>query len=55
MTECPWCKEPMSEHPALSRLSTADERIYVCSECGIIEALMQFDNGGVPYDWRGEA
>lgn len=55
MTECPWCKEGMPEHPALSRLSTDEERIYVCSECGIIEALMQFDNGGVPYDWRKEA
>lgn len=54
-SNCPWCKCTMPEHPALSRLSTEKDRIYVCSECGVLEAVLQYDRGGQAYDWRKEA
>lgn len=52
---CPRCKGAMDpRRPALSRLTrtTTDERIYVCSDCGVDEAILQFHNGGIPVDWR---
>lgn len=43
--------------PALSRLTRGDvperDRIYVCSDCGVLEALEQHNRGGIPHDWRG--
>lgn len=52
---CPRCKCAMDpRRPALSRLTrtTTEERIYVCSDCGVDEAILQFHNNGVPVDWR---
>lgn len=52
---CPRCKYAMDpRRPALSRLTRGDvaERIYVCSDCGAEEAILQFHNNGIPVDWR---
>jgi hypothetical protein len=52
---CPRCKCAMDpRRPALSRLTrtATEERIYVCSDCGVDEAILQFHNGGIPVDWR---
>lgn len=49
---CPRCHFPIEVYPALSRLSTPTESIYVCSTCGVDEAIQQFNNNGVAVDWR---
>lgn len=52
---CPRCRNAMDpRRPALSRLTRIDdtERIYVCSDCGVDEAILQFNNKGIPVDWR---
>jgi hypothetical protein len=49
---CPRCEDVMSQYPALSRLSTPTEHIYVCSTCGVDEAIQQYNNDGVAVDWR---
>lgn len=54
---CPRCRIAMDpRRPALSRLTNAvcSERIYVCSDCGVEEAILQWHNNGVPVDWRKE-
>jgi hypothetical protein len=52
LDKCPRCEDTMSEYPALSRLSTADNHIHVCSACGVDEAIQQYNNDGVAVDWR---
>lgn len=36
---CPFCGMPYADHPAISR---KDNKTKICSECGIIEALIDF-------------
>jgi|LakMenEpi03Aug12_release.lakeMendotaPanAssembly.Ray.scaffolds.fasta_scaffold6236852_1 hypothetical protein len=54
---CPRCFMTYEGRPALSRLTRGDvperDRIYVCSDCGVLEALEQHNRGGIPHDWRG--
>jgi ribosomal protein L37AE/L43A len=50
--KCPRCEYPIEVYPALSRLSTADNKIWVCSTCGVDEAIQQYNNDGVAVDWR---
>jgi hypothetical protein len=41
----------MSRYPALSRISTPNNPIHVCSYCGVDEAMLQYKNNGVAVDW----
>jgi predicted RNA-binding Zn-ribbon protein involved in translation (DUF1610 family) len=50
--KCPRCGDAMPQYPALSRLSTADNHIYVCSTCGVEEAIQQYNNDGIAIEWR---
>lgn len=38
---CPRCKQTITEYPALSR---KDNVTYICSDCGVAEALEIFFN-----------
>lgn len=52
---CPRCRIGMDpRRHALSRLTNAvcAESIYVCSDCGVEEAILQWHNKGIPVDWR---
>lgn len=55
LDKCPRCGHVMGDmHPALSRLSRGkdDEQRWVCSPCGVEEAIEAYANNGVVYDWR---
>ena len=39
MRVCPFCGQPYSEYPALSR---TDNKTEICSDCGTLEALADF-------------
>jgi|Laugresu1bdmlbdd_1035124.scaffolds.fasta_scaffold08656_3 hypothetical protein len=49
---CPRCLGEMPKYPALSRISTPTNKIYVCSWCGVDEAMLQFKNNGVAVQWE---
>jgi len=54
---CPRCWEPMvPPRVALSRLTRGEheDRLYVCPDCGTLEAIEQYNNNGVAVDWRKE-
>jgi predicted RNA-binding Zn-ribbon protein involved in translation (DUF1610 family) len=44
---CPRCGEETLrlDRPALNALSRTDNETYVCSDCGVIEALEDFSRG----------
>lgn len=37
---CPRCKQDIPDYPSLSRFDNATE---ICSQCGILEALFNFE------------
>lgn len=47
-TPCPRCSCKMPDH--VGALSRIDNVTYICSECGIIEAILQWN--GLLTDWR---
>ena len=55
-TLCPRCGKGLHpSHNALSRLTEiGGTPIYVCSDCGVEEAIQQWNNNGVAVDWRKE-
>jgi hypothetical protein len=52
LDKCPRCLGEMSRYPALSRISTPNNPIHVCSWCGVDEAMLQFKNNGVAVQWE---
>jgi transposase-like protein len=42
---CPRCKRDYADYPALSR---KDNKTYICSDCGVQEALFNFMSPGKP-------
>lgn len=56
-TKCPRCDEAMQPpRVALSRLTRGEQDVplYVCPDCGVTEAIEQWNNNGVAVDWRKE-
>lgn len=51
-SNCPTCNGPMHEELVMNALSRRDNATYICSDCGLAEAMQDFSKKFGGYEQR---